>query len=173
MSFTGSGENGEWVSERPEGEITKKTRQQELVEPLPEEKQGENKINAVEPDILEKPDQTEITDPSETPDPTENEHSAKAPTEWPNSIPYSIHVNSFPTIEEAESRIQELTDLGYECFMVYAEVSGKGSYYRIFVGSFSDFSSAQTTCEDYKNRKEFADDIHPVTRQWAFMGYKG
>jgi len=158
--FKASDGNGEWFSEKPEEIIPEKI-SKEKVKKLSETKQTGKNINDTEPDQPEKPDQPDKKD------------TAKTPVQWPISIPFSIHVNSFPTIEEADNRIKELTGLGYECFMVYVDVSGKGSYYRIFVGRFTDYSSAQATCNEYKNRKEFADDIHPVTRKWAFVGYKG
>ncbi len=158
--FKASGGSGEWFSKKPEEIIPEEISKEKKKKPS-ETKKAKKNINSTEPDQPEKPDQPDKKD------------TAKTQIQWPESIPFSIHVNSFPIIKEAENRIMELTGLGYECFMVYADVSGKGSYYRIFIGRFKNYSTAQTTCNEYKNRKEFADDIHPVTRKWAFMGYKG
>lgn len=90
--------------------------------------------------------------------------------EWPETVPYSIHVNSFPIQKDALARIKELTQLNYECFMVYTQVEGKGWYYRVFVGRFPDYPSARQMCREYKRRKEFTKDIHAVNRIWAFRG---
>ncbi|MBW2218537.1 MAG: SPOR domain-containing protein [Deltaproteobacteria bacterium] len=151
--FRTSCDNGEWFLETPE-EIIKEKKEKPT-----ETKQTEKKINSIEPDQPEKTNQSK-------------KNTAKAPIKWQGSTPFSIHVNSFPTIEEAENRIKELTGLGYEYFMVHVDVPDKGSYYRIFTGRFKNYSSAQATCNEYKSRKEFADDIHPVTRKWAFTGLK-
>lgn len=89
---------------------------------------------------------------------------------WPETIPFSVHVNSYSAEGDALARLQELSALKYDCFMVYAHVAGKGNYYRIFVGKYADFKSANTACEALKSRPEFADDIHAVNREWAFRG---
>ncbi|MFZ5573105.1 MAG: tetratricopeptide repeat protein [Thermodesulfobacteriota bacterium] len=90
--------------------------------------------------------------------------------EWPETVAYSIHVNSFPHQRYALERIKELTRMKYECFLVYSQVEGKGAYYRVFVGRFADYPAARQACMDYKKRKEFAGDIHAVNRDWAYRG---
>ena len=146
---------GEWFTETPEAMT------EGAVSELPDAKRPQPAEKKVEPG------------PQDATDRTDQASAVSTPGQWPDTIPYSIHVNSFPTLKEAEHRIRELTGLGYDCFMVLADVPGKGTYYRIFVGGFEDYSSARTTCDDFKGRNEFADDIHPVTRKWAFTGYKG
>lgn len=89
---------------------------------------------------------------------------------WEISTPYSIHVNSYQTLKMTEERVRELKALGYDAFFVSAEVPGKGLYYRVFVGRFSDMSSAANALSLYKNRKEFAKDIHVMARRDAFKG---
>lgn len=89
---------------------------------------------------------------------------------WPETVPFSIHVNSLPHMNLAQVRIQELTRLKYPCFVVYAHVPGKGNFYRVFVGKFKDLGTAREVCNEYKDRKEFEKDIHPVSRKWALGG---
>jgi len=89
---------------------------------------------------------------------------------WPESIRYSVHVNSFPEKELAEERIKELSRREYECYLVYVQIPSMGSYYRVFVGNFDNIKSAQSFCEELKDRKEFAKDLHVVDRKWAFGG---
>ena len=91
---------------------------------------------------------------------------------WPESVRYSVHVNSFPGPEKepAQARIKTLNRMGYECYMVYAHIPSMGDYYRIFVGKFDGFKSAQSFCEALKDRKEFAKDVHVADRKWAFGG---
>lgn len=89
---------------------------------------------------------------------------------WPDLVPFSIHVNSYSKKDQAEKRARKLETMNYECFVVFAELPGKGSYYRVFVGRFADFPSAKTASDEYRKRKEFDPDIHAVNRSWAFRG---
>jgi len=157
--FKPSAGNGKWFSEKPTE-----------IEPVEKKTKAVMTNQPGQPGQVGQPDKQGRSDKLQ--DMPEKKDSVETDARWPESIPFSIHVNSFPTMEEAENRIKKLTGLGYECFMVHADVPGKGAYYRIFVGSFTDYSSTQKTCEEYKSRKEFADDIHPVTRKWAFIGHR-
>ena len=114
----------------------------------------------IEEDIKEKPSQ----DVAATRLPDEDNYF------WPESVRYSIHVNSFPEKELAQARIKELSRTEYECYLVYAHVPSMGNYYRIFVGKFNGFTLAQSFCQKLKDKKEFAKDIHVADREWAFGG---
>lgn len=89
---------------------------------------------------------------------------------WPEPVAYSIHVNSYPEAAEAVKRAGELSGKGYECFIVFAHVKGKGPYYRVFVDRFKTYEAAASACRQYRQRDEFADDIHAASRGWAFRG---
>jgi general secretion pathway protein D len=166
--FKTSASNGKWFSEKPTEiepveKITKEAALDRPDQPGPSDQPGQSS-QVGEPDKQGQSDKLKGI--------PEKKDSTETDVRWPESVPFSIHVNSYPTKKEAENRIKKLTGLGYECFLVYADVPGKGAYYRIFVGSFTDFSSTRKTCGEYKNRKEFADDIHAVTRKWAFTGHR-
>ncbi len=89
---------------------------------------------------------------------------------WPDSVRYSIHVNSFPTRMDAQARLQKLSRDNYHCFLVPVNVPGMGFFYRVFVGRFSDYQSALSMCASLKGTKGFASDIHVADRRWAFGG---
>jgi general secretion pathway protein D len=89
---------------------------------------------------------------------------------WPESVPYSIHVNSFSEKLLAEERIKELSEHEYDSYLVYVHIPSMGYYYRIFVGQFDSRKSAESFCEKLKGKKEFAKDIHATNRKWAFGG---
>jgi len=89
---------------------------------------------------------------------------------WPGSVPYSIHVNSYPTSVEAQDRLQKLSKENFECFVVPVDIPGMGFYYRVFVGRFPDYRSASSMCKSLKGKKGFATDIHVADRRWAFGG---
>ena len=86
---------------------------------------------------------------------------------WPASAAYSIHVNSYLKRLEALKRENELREMSYTCFVIPAEVPGRGFFYRVFVGEFASFSTAVAAKDKYKSRKEFSSDIHVVDRKWA------
>ena len=89
---------------------------------------------------------------------------------WPLPLPYSIHVGSYKEKQRAERFLAILSREQYDSFMIPAKVPGKGLFYRVFVGRFKDLRSALTVCEQYKQRRIFPQDIHVVTRTWAFGG---
>ncbi len=83
---------------------------------------------------------------------------------WPPETPYSIQVNSYINETDALKRVQSLKRMNYECFMLPAHISGKSSYYRIFVGQFKGYSAAQDSYNLLKKEKHFRKDIHIVNR---------
>jgi cell division septation protein DedD len=86
---------------------------------------------------------------------------------WPSSQPFSIHVNSFPDIGQAEKRVQELVRMKYDCFIVPSYVPGLGFFYRVYLGKFEDQIAAENLCKILKQKKVFQKDIHVITRRWA------
>ncbi|MGD8251245.1 MAG: SPOR domain-containing protein [Desulfobacterales bacterium] len=86
---------------------------------------------------------------------------------WPADALYAIHVSSFATVEKANAKVDELSAAGYESFVIPAEVSGKGIYHRIFVGSYGNLGLAQADCDQLRQSDAFDQDIHVVDRKWA------
>ncbi|MBU0993994.1 MAG: tetratricopeptide repeat protein [Proteobacteria bacterium] len=91
-------------------------------------------------------------------------------TAWAVSMPYSIHVNSYLKKKHADDRVNELSALNYDAFLVFAEITGKGAYYRVFVGRFKSMDDAKNTCSIYRKKEEFAKDIYVMARWDAFGG---
>ncbi len=89
---------------------------------------------------------------------------------WPDTVPYSIHVNSFPTRVEAQARLKKLQQEKFDCFLIPVNIPGMGFFYRVFVGRFNDYSSASSMCKALKGKRGFATDIHVANRRWAFGG---
>jgi hypothetical protein len=87
---------------------------------------------------------------------------------WPEHLPYSVHISSFANRKEAERWIQSLGPMAYECFMIPAQVEGKGFFYRVFLGRFKDYRTAQAVCDGLKRQKVFPKEVHVVSRRWAF-----
>lgn len=89
---------------------------------------------------------------------------------WPDTVSYSIHVNSFPTRAEAQARLKELRQEKFDCFLVPVNIPGMGFFYRVFVGRFPDYQAASSMCKELKGQRGFASDIHVANRRWAFGG---
>ncbi len=104
---------------------------------------------------------------SRSPEIIKMEPLAKAETnELPENIHYSIHVNSFKKQGDARLRVRELKELGCDAFIMPANIPGKGLFYRIFTGAFSDYESAMKACTKLKETKGFRQDIHVADRKW-------
>jgi general secretion pathway protein D len=87
---------------------------------------------------------------------------------WPESLPFSVHVGSFVSREEADRWIRSLGPMAHECFVIPAQVEGKGFFYRVFLGKFKDSRTARSVCAALKEKDAFPKDIHVVNRTWAF-----
>ena len=116
----------------------------------------EEKHGAIAQDIL--PETMQDLTPKETSPP------------WKDSLPYSIHVNSYTQKKHAEKRIEELARLNYDSFFVSAHVNGKGIYYRVFVGQFENMAAADAMCRQLKEKDVFAKDIHVMNKRNASNG---
>lgn len=88
-------------------------------------------------------------------------------TDWPTGANFSVHVGSYTTLGEAEKRMARLSELGYSPFTIPADVPRKGFFHRIYVGAFATQEAAEAACHAYRERPEFARDIHVVDRPWA------
>jgi general secretion pathway protein D len=88
-------------------------------------------------------------------------------TAWPPSANYTVHVGSYTALGEAEKRMARLSELGYSPFTIPADVPRKGFFHRIYVGAFATQAEAEAACQAYRERPEFARDIHVVDRLWA------
>jgi general secretion pathway protein D len=88
-------------------------------------------------------------------------------TTWPENTRYSIHVGSYLDRFEAEKRARQLAALGYDTFMIPAQIPQKGFFHRIFVGHYVTEAQAGVICDQLRERREFTRDIHVVDRQWA------
>jgi general secretion pathway protein D len=95
-------------------------------------------------------------------------HKPQALTIWPPETPYSIQVNSYTNEKEALKRVQSLKRMNYDCFMLPADISGEGRYYRVFVGQFESHSAAQNFYNQLKKKKHFRKDILMVNRKLWF-----
>jgi cell division septation protein DedD len=57
--------------------------------------------------------------------------------------------------------------MAYDSFVLAAWVPGKGSYYRVFVGRFSDRAGAGRVLQEMQTRRAAPPDSRIVARSWA------
>ncbi|MBW1862999.1 MAG: SPOR domain-containing protein [Deltaproteobacteria bacterium] len=85
-----------------------------------------------------------------------------------NSFPYTIQVNSYIHKKDAEKRVENLTRLEYDCFTHSGyRPSNDRTVYRVFVGKYIGFKSAEEACKALRSKKDFRKDIYVVNRRWA------
>ena len=87
----------------------------------------------------------------------------------PDDTYFTIQVNSYKDIKDADVRILELQKLGYQVFMKTVDIPDKGKWHRIFVGQYRGYSKADDTCRELLKKEEFADDIHVVDRAYVYQ----
>jgi cell division septation protein DedD len=70
---------------------------------------------------------------------------------------YSIQVASYKGLDGAVKRIAELIESGYDAFYKKAEIKGKGTWHRIFVGKYKTREEALHKAQTMKDQKVISD----------------
>ena len=116
-----------------------------------------NPIDNVEKKILEPlsppPPAMEVKKADEAPTAPSQETVKIAPAE---KI-YSIQVASYKDLDGAVKRIAELIESGYDAFYKKAQIKGKGTWHRIFVGKFKTREEALRKAQTMKDQKVISD----------------
>jgi len=74
----------------------------------------------------------------------------------PPGAKYSVQVASFQNADQADGFSDSLKEKGYESHVQVAEVPGKGTWYRVRVGAFSDKLSAQKTAQTLEKQEKLS-----------------
>ena len=64
--------------------------------------------------------------------------------------PFTLQLGASPNREDAERMVSRLREKGYAPYIVTAEVAGKGTYYRVRMGSFATREAASRYLEDFR-----------------------
>jgi len=64
--------------------------------------------------------------------------------------PFTLQLGASPNREDAERMVSRLREKGYAPYIVTAEVPGKGTYYRVRMGSFATREAAGRYLEDFR-----------------------
>lgn len=74
----------------------------------------------------------------------------------PSKIKYTIQVGSYPEREMADENVRSMKRRGYAAFLVATEISGKGTWYRVRIGSFSNRQAAEKLAGELKAKEGIA-----------------
>ncbi len=86
----------------------------------------------------------------------------------PGDTYFSVQVYSGKDQTDAQNRSKELEGLGYETWVIPAEIKNKGTYFRVFVGQYPSYQTAETARNEMLTRESFPRDIHIVDRAYVY-----
>ncbi|HYA87409.1 MAG TPA: SPOR domain-containing protein [Nitrospirota bacterium] len=66
----------------------------------------------------------------------------------PSKLHYTVQVASYPEIQLANDEAKKMRSRGYAAFIVPSEVPGKGTWYRVRLGSFTKKDSAEKLAKE-------------------------
>ncbi len=81
---------------------------------------------------------------------------------------FSIQVYSSKDEADAQKRAEEYEDMEYRVWVRPSEVKDKGTFYRVFIGQYHTFQTAENTLQDMLKLKIFPKDIHIVDRAYVY-----
>ena len=87
-----------------------------------------------------------------TPEATPPKHETHAATANGRSK-FSLQVGSYHSMAEAQKRAKEIEEAGLSTKVHEAEIRGKGTWYRVFVGEFLTKSEAEKAGAHYREQK--------------------
>ena len=72
---------------------------------------------------------------------------------------YTLQVGSYPSVSEAQSRLEVLEKDGMQPFIRSVELKGKGLWHRVFVGGFASKDEAEKAGRQYKTSHKISSFI--------------
>src|SRR5262249_39831492 len=97
-------------------------------------------------DAKDRPDKAEArADEAESKDKTE-----KAETKAESKVRYTLQLSSFQDKAEAEAFLNATKGAGYQAYLIEADVSGKGTFYRVRLGSYRSQDAANDAKAEYE-----------------------
>ena len=86
----------------------------------------------------------------------------------PNDSYFSIQVYSYKFKAEAEKRSAQLKKQGHKTWIRPADIKGKGTFYRVFVGQYPSYMLAEKARLSMINSGTFPKDIHIVDKDYVY-----
>jgi general secretion pathway protein D len=86
----------------------------------------------------------------------------------PSDNYFSIQAYSFPDEAQAESKAEQLEKTGYRTWIRPAQIEGKGTWYRVFVGQYRGYSQAEKALQQMRGQEIFPKNMHVVDRDYVY-----
>ncbi len=121
------------------------------------EKKPEQKVERLErQEKAEKPEKSERTAVIVKPPEQKVQPAKKEPviTRSPASkVRYTLQVASYQERDVAEADVRRLKQHGFSAFVIASELEGKGTWYRVRVGSFTDKAAAERLQKEIRSKE--------------------
>ena len=139
--------------------IEKKAAEKKAEEPKVEKKAAEKKVE--EPKVEKKAEEAKVekkaedkkvekkTDKEEGPV-TKPDADKSAAVEPEKKQKFTLQLSSFQDKSEAEAFLSTVKEKGYTASITQAEVEGKGTFYRVRMGTYRSMEAAATAKEDFE-----------------------
>jgi cell division protein FtsN len=72
---------------------------------------------------------------------------------------YTLQVGSYPSLREAEPELLKLNENGLRAEVREVELTGKGKWFRLFVGQFDTIKDAEKAGKSFKKERRIADFV--------------
>jgi general secretion pathway protein D len=86
----------------------------------------------------------------------------------PSDRYFSIQAHSYPDEEKARKKAGQIAAMGYETWVRPAQIQGKGTYFRVFVGQYEGYTAARKMLEKLLKKDEFPEDMHVVDHDYVY-----
>jgi general secretion pathway protein D len=86
----------------------------------------------------------------------------------PGNDYFSIQAYSFPDEAEAKQKADQLAVMDYQTWIRPAQIEGKGTWYRVFVGQYRGYSQAEAALQQMLDQEIFPKDMYIVDRAYVY-----
>lgn len=93
-----------------------------------------------------------------SPPKNETPHQA-APVSGSSASRYTLQVGSYPSLSDAEPELLKLNENGLRAEVREVEITGKGKWYRLFVGQFDTVKDADKAGKNFRKERRIADFV--------------
>ena len=155
----GSDQTPQNIGQAPERNVIKPA------EPLPEDRTTSGAIPGAVPSAI--PDKTAVTETAEpgTVIPAGPENKISAGPQLP--LPFTVHVSSYRLAAEADKAIAQLKGMGHAAFSGMVSIPGKGDWYRIYAGCFTNRDQAAALAGTIKSNLQ--EDAAALNAPWTIQ----
>ena len=132
--------------------IEKKAAEKKAEEPKVEKKAAEKKVEEPKVEkkaVDKKPEDKKAEDKNEGPV-TKPDVDKSAAVEPEKKQKFTLQLSSFQDKSEAEAFLSTVKEKGYTASITQAEVEGKGTFYRVRMGTYRSMEAAATAKEDFE-----------------------